>query len=170
MRAVSEFLKKELRSDPDPKKIESNLAAIIKLLAREDWSKGAPVFEIVPYDIEAKISYNQLNSARVLIDDYKVHHTRIRKIYEDFDKQGANKSLSVLNGIRTEFLNLGPVGSPDQYFTSLIERVCRKIRASSNYTHMPDEELVLSVQILVVDAFIRCKIFKNPLGTNDAGT
>ena len=102
---VYEFLKKELKSEPDPEKVESNLTTIIKILSKEDWSQGALGFETIPYDIEAKISYNQLDTARVLIDDYKIHYPRIDKIYSDFDKQGVNKSLSILNGIRTEYLS-----------------------------------------------------------------
>ncbi len=78
---VYAFLKKELKSEPDPEIIESNLATIIKILAKEDWVRRVSGFETVPYDIEAKISYNQLVSARVLIDDYKIHYTRIDKIY-----------------------------------------------------------------------------------------
>ncbi len=165
---VYEFLKKELKSEPDPEKVESNLTTIIKILSKEDWSQGALGFEIVPYDIEAKISYNQLDTARALIDDYKIHYHRIDKIYSAFNKQGMNKSISILNGIRTEYLALGAVVSPDQCFFSVIDKVIRKIQASANYTPIPDEELELSVQILVVDAFIRCKIFKNPSGDTDA--
>lgn len=168
LKGIYEFLKKELKSEPDPKKIESNLTTIIKILAKEDWSQEESGFETVPYDIESKISYNQLTDARVLIDDYKIHYTRIDKIYAEFDRQGANKSLSILNGIRSVYLSLGPVDSPDQSFFSIIETVTQKIRASANYEHIPDEELALCVQILVVDAFIRCKIFKNPLGYSDA--
>ena len=168
LKELYEFIKKELKGEPDPEKVESNLTTIIKILSKEDWSQGVSGFETVPYDIEAKISYNQLDAARVLIDDYKIHYHRIEKIYSDFDRQGANKSLSILNGIRAEYIALCSVGSPDQYFFSIIEKVVQKIRASANYTPMPEEELELCVHILVVDAFIRCKIFKNPLGNNDA--
>lgn len=168
MKDVYEFLKKELKSEPDLEKVESNLTTIIKILSKEDWSQGTPGFETVPYDIEPKISYNQLDAARVLIYDYAMHYPRIDKIYSDFDRQGANKSLSILNGIRMEYIALGSVGSPDQCFFLIIEKVVQKIRASANYTSIPEEELVLCVQILVVDAFIRCKIFKNPLGNTDA--
>jgi hypothetical protein len=28
---------------------------------------------------------------------------------------------------------------------------------------MPDEELMMCIEILVVDAFVRCKIFENPV-------
>jgi len=168
LKELYEFIKKELKGEPDPEKVESNLTTIIKILSKEDWSQGVSGFETVPYDIEAKISYNQLDAARVLIDDYKIHYPRIEKIYSDFDMQGANKSLSILNGIRAEYIALCSVGSPDQYFFSIIEKVVQKIQASANYTPMPEEELELCVHILVVDAFIRCKIFKNPLGNNDA--
>jgi hypothetical protein len=41
---------------------------------------------------------------------------RIDNIYSDFDKQGVNKSISILNGIRTEYLALGAEVSPDQRF------------------------------------------------------
>ncbi|MCE5252175.1 SMEK domain-containing protein [bacterium] len=168
MKEVYDFLKRELKKEPDPEKVESNLTTIIKILSKEDWSPGVSGFEKVPFDIEAKISYNQLNKARVFIDDYKIHYHRIDNIYSEFDRQGANKSLSILNGIRTEYVKLGSVDSPDQCFFSIIEKVVQKIRASANYTPIPDEELVLCVQILVVDAFIRCKIFINPLGNTDA--
>ena len=168
LQKVYAFLKKELKSEPDPDKVESNLTTIINILSKEDWSHEAPDIEIKPYDIEAKISFNQLDTARVLIDDYKIHYSRIDKIYSDFDKQGANKSLSILNGIRSEYLTLGPDCSPDQSFFSIINKVIQKIRASANYIHILDEELVLCVQILVVDAFIRCKIFKNPVENTNA--
>jgi hypothetical protein len=168
LKEIYDFVKKELKNEPDPEKVESNLTTIIKILAKEDWNQGTGGFETKPYDIEAKISYNHLDTARDLIDDYKIHHNRIDKIYSDFDKQGVNKSISILNGIRTEYLALGPVVSPDQCFFAIIEKVIQKIRASANYTPMPDEELALCVQILVVDAFIRCKIFKNPIGNNNA--
>ena len=168
MKDVYKFLKKELKNEPEPEKVESNLAKIIKILSNEDWNLGALKFETVPYDIEAKISYNQLGKARALIDDYKIHYPRIDKIYSDFDRQGANKSLSILNGIRTEYLALDKIATPDQCFFKVVEKVTEKIRASANYTPIPEEELLLCVQILVVDAFIRCKIFENPKGNTDA--
>jgi hypothetical protein len=167
-KGVYEFLEKELKSEPDPGKIESNLTTIIKILSRVDWSQGATGFETVPYDIDRKISYNQLNTARDIIDDFKIHYHRIDKIYSDFDKQGVNKSLSVLNGIRNEYLALSAKVSPNQCFSSIVDKVKQKIRTSANYMPIPDEELELCVQILVVDAFIRCKIFKNPPGGTDA--
>ena len=51
-------------------------------------------------------------------------------------------------------------------FFSIIDNVIELIKNSKNYIEIPYEELEMCVSILVVDAFIRCKIFKNPGGYN----
>jgi len=167
LKNLYEFIKAELKSEPDPDKIESNLTTIIKILAKEDWSADVAEFEKIPYDVEVKISYNYLETAKPLIDDHKIHYPRIDKIYSDFDTLGVNKSLSILNGIRMMYygiINSDSDVSSDQCFFLIIQQVIEKIQASANYMPMPVEELSLCVEILVVDAFIRCKIFKNPSG------
>lgn len=168
LKEICDFLKKELKSETDPEKVESNLTTIIKILSKQDWGQGVVDFEVIPYEIEPKILHNKLDTARVLIDDYKIHYHRIDRIYSEFDKQGVNKSISIFNGIRTEYLALGEAASPDKRFFSVVDKVKGRIQSSANYTPLPDEELELCVQILVVDAFIRCKIFKNPLVNTDA--
>ena len=44
------------------------------------------------------------------------------------------------------------------------------IRGLNHYVQTPIDELELCVNILVVDAFIRCKIFENPENYNYATT
>jgi len=167
---VYDFIRKELKREPDPEKVESNLTTIINILSRENWRQATSSIEAIPFEIEEKISFNELDKARVLIDDYKIHYHRIDRIYSEFNRQGVNKNLSILNGIRSEYLALDTDITPDQVFFSIIDKVIKIIRDSANYTSMPKEELELSVQILVVDAFIRCKIFKNPKGLENAGS
>ena len=168
MKEICSFLRKELSSEPAAEKVESNLTAIIIVLAKENWGQGVMGIEIMPYDVSAKLSYNDLVTARALVDEFKIHYHRIDKIYSAFDNQGMNKSISILNGIRSEYLAIRDQGSPDKQFFMVIERVIARIHESANYLSMPREELELCVQVLVVDAFIRCKIFANPLGGPDA--
>lgn len=171
LKDIYEFIKSELKSEPDPAKIESNLTTIINILAKEDWNSEIAKFETIPYDIERKISYNQLESVRDVIGDSKIYYHRIDKIYSEFNLQGVNKSLSILNGVRRMYHAIIAADSDissDQCFLSIIRRVVKKIQASANYVPMPEEELALCVEILIVDAFIRCKIFKNPEGDADA--
>ena len=160
---IHEFIKKELGSNQEIIPKESNLTAIILILSQENLRSSQ--FETLPYEIESKISFNQLNNARLLIDEHKIHCNRIEKIYSEFDEAGANKSLSVLNAIRSIYVKIPNSASADELFNSIIEKVIEKVHSSSNYdNNMAEEELELYVQLLVVDAFIRCKIFERPTG------
>jgi hypothetical protein len=167
-KAVYDFIKKELKTEPDPLKMDSNLTTIIEILSKENWNQSSSSYQSVPFEIENKIEFNQLDKAKTLIEDYKIHYYRIDKIYTDFDKQGANKSLSILNGIRDEYLAIQGSSTPDQCFFLIIKNVSQKVITSANFKAMPIEELDLCAGILVVDAFVRCKIFKNPIENNHA--
>jgi hypothetical protein len=159
---IYKFVKKELVTEIDPMKLEYNLASIINILSKEDWDKSESVAEINSYEIDRKISHNNLNAAKVIIDDYTVHYGRVDKIYTEFDSQGSNKSSSVLSTIRQEYAKAKNSLNDDQLFFEVISKVEEKVLNSSNYSSIPFDELELCVNILVVDAFIRCKIFENP--------
>jgi hypothetical protein len=167
---IYQFVKKELVIEIDTMKLESNLAAVINILSKEDWDKTEPVAEVNSFEIDRKISYNKLNAAKVIIDDYSVHYGRVDKIYTEFDSQGSNKSSSVLSTIRQEYAKAKINLTDDQLFFYVISKVEEKILNSSNYTAIPFDELELCINILVVDAFIRCKIFENPDSYNYATT
>ena len=165
---IYEFIKKELVPEIDPMKLETNLATVINILSKENWDKTEPVAEINSFEIDRKISYNNLNAAKVIIADYAVHYGRVDKIYTEFDSQGSNKSSSVLSTIRQEYAKVKSNLTDDQLFFEVISKVEEKILNSSNYSSIPFDELELCVNILVVDAFIRCKIFENPNNYNYA--
>ena len=167
---IYKFVKKELIVEIDPMKLESNLAAVINILSKEDWDKSEPVAEINSFEIDRKISHNNLNAAKAIIDDYTVHYGRVDKIYTEFDSQGSNKSSSVLSTIRQEYARAKSNLTDDQLFFEVISKVEEKVLNSSNYTSIPFDELELCINILVVDAFIRCKIFENPDNYNYATT
>lgn len=163
--AVYEFCEKEFKSVPESNKIETNLASIITILSKENWNNITFDFETDPYEIDRKIEQNGLHEARVTIEDHAVQQHRISKIYREFDNQGANKSLSILNGMRRIYLDIVTGHShltPDQVFFEIVRRVIEKIKDSANYKPIPTEELDLCAEILVVDTFLRCKIFKHP--------
>jgi hypothetical protein len=159
---IYKLVKKELVNEIDPLKLESNLATVINILSKEDWNKKESFGEINSFEIDRKISHNNLNSAIIIIDDYSLHYTRVDKIYTEFDSQGSNKSNSVLSTIRQEYAKLKTNFTDDELFFNIVSKVQEKVLNSSNYTSIPFDELELCINILVVDAFIRCKIFENP--------
>lgn len=81
---------------------------------------------------------------------------------------GKNISVSVLSSFRTSFIKLSKEYTGDDLFFKIIESAVDTVRKSVNFTQIPLEELELCVSILAVDAFIRCKIFRDPNGVNDA--
>ena len=159
---IYKFVNKELATDIDPMKLETNLASVINTLSKEDWDKTESVSEISSFEITRKISHNNLNAAKAIIDVFTVHYGRVDKIYSEFDSQGSNKSNSVLSTIRQEYARAKSNLTDDQLFFEVISKVEEKILNSSNFSQIPFDELELCVNILVVDAFIRCKIFENP--------
>ncbi|MEH6670112.1 ABC-three component system protein [Halopseudomonas sp.] len=161
---VYAFIKDELGSEVDVVKLDSNLAIIINFLAKENWNDGCQSEPIHKFEIDRKISHNQLDKAKDLIEEYSLYHGKVDSKYSEFDSMGSNKSSSVLARIKREYIGAKDTGSPDEVFFSVIEVIKNKVIESANYSQIPIDELELCVDILVVDAFIRCKIMENPEG------
>lgn len=168
LQVIYDFIKKELAVDTDPSKIDSNLTRIINILSQENLEVGQEEYEIDYFEIDRKIDFNSLKDAKMLIEDYRAHFNRVDKIYNEFDKSGVNKSISVLASIRNMYIPNKALHSDDALFFKVIDEVKQRIKDSANYTPMPIEELEMCINILVVDAFIRCKIFENPREYNYA--
>lgn len=169
-RRIYGLIKKELGSEVQPQKLESNLAAIINILAKEDLSRDDSTANLMPFDIDKKIDFNNLKGARGIIDDYNVHYGRVDRIYSDYDKEGNNKSTSVLASIRHDYhANMARLSDDDLFF-KVVECVAGRVKSHPHCLHLPVEELDLCVNILVVDSFMRCNIFKKPEGCVNAAS
>ncbi len=170
LKRVYEFVKKELVPEIDPMKLETNLAKVITILSKENWNRNDAITEINSFEIDRKISFNNLNSAKGIIDDYYLHYGRVDTIYSEFDSQGLNKSSTVLSAFKDEYLRAKTILSDDALFFKVIDEMILRVMNSSNYASIPLEELEQCIKILTVDAFIRCKIFDNPDNYNYAST
>ncbi len=165
---IYDFIKKELGGEIDIVKLDSNLATIINILSKEQWDEANQTNTVNSFEIERKITFNELKNARDAIKEYCVYYLKIDEKYAEFDTKGVNKSNSVLASIRREYLKFKNQDDVDSIFFSVIDSVKNKVLNSSNYEEISIDELELCVDILVVDAFIRCKIFENPEGYNYA--
>lgn len=163
-REVYQFLRDEL-GDPASDRLleETNLASIINIIAQEDLGSVSPDATPVGFSVDAKVTFNDLHAAAGVIEDYKILHPRVDRIYAEFDKSGANRSRSVLDAFRATYLKLSSKYQGDELFFQIVEQVIRHVQGSANYKTVPLDELQLCVNVLAVDAFIRCKIFKKPL-------
>lgn len=162
LKNVHDFIQKELSQEIDFQRLETNLADIIKILSQEDWDHVTSEIMVSPYEVERKIEHNNLDFSKDMINDYKIYYNHVDKIYSEFDKQGANKTKSVLDAIRRCYIQNKKINNNDDLFFKIIDCVIEIIQKSKNYQIIPFEELQLCVSILVVDAFIRCKIYESP--------
>lgn len=159
------FIKEELGNTVDVVKVDTNLAAIINILSKENLMNVPDSPEINHFEINRKIEFNNLQNAKMTIDLYKVYYSKLAEKYTEFDRQGMNKSLSVFSVLSNQYVKLQNEKQDDvDIFYSVINNVIEIIQNSKNYIEIPYEELEMCVCIIVVDAFIRCKIFKNPEG------
>lgn len=160
-----DFIKKELGAEIDIVRVDTNLATIINILASENLNESIDSPEINTFEINRKIEFNNLINIKETIDDYKIYYHKLDEKYSEFDKVGANKSLSVFQIIRKQYILLqNEQKSSCNIFFGIIDNIIEIIINSKNYVEIPYEELEMCVYIIVVDAFIRCKIFKNPEG------
>ena len=158
-----EFIKKELGEEISTVKVDSNLAEIIDVLAKEDLDLKSAKINTTVFVIEEKINYNNLNGVKELIDDYKIFSVKLDQKYTEFDREGINRSTSILQIIRRQYIKLkNEKKDSEEIFYGVVENIIKIIEESANYKKLPFEELEMCVDILVVDAFMRCKIFENP--------
>lgn len=161
------FIKRELGDEPDLAKVDTNLASIINILAKEDLMNNISSPQINHFEINRKIEFNNLHMAKDTIDLYKIYYSKLNEKYMEFDKLGANKSLSVFNVLSKQYVKLQNTKLSDfDIFYALIDNIVEIVQSSKNYIEIPYDELEMCVCIIVVDAFTRCKIFKNPEGYN----
>ncbi|MGK5024842.1 ABC-three component system protein [Janthinobacterium sp. RB2R34] len=168
--SIYSFLQDEL--DPGSRQIfvETNLAAVINILSREDMLDGYAAAVPIAFDVDKKLIVNNLNSAALIVEEYKIHHHRVTRLYEEFNRAGKNKSNSVLNTLMMIYAKNTSNYSGDELFFKVVDLAIEKIQSSANYAQIPLDELEQYVSVLAVDAFIRCKIFKNPSEVSHAVT
>ncbi len=166
-RRIYDFIRKELGNEVDAVKLDSNLASIINILAKEIWDGKDAKDKFNPFEINRKIDHNSLRTTRRTIDDYKIYHHRVDEKYAEFDSGGSNKSYSVLQLIGRYYIQESSrLNDSDIVFLNICEKVMEKVQESGNFIKVEFDVLILCVDILVVDAFMRCKIFENPENYN----
>ena len=164
---VYQFIKAELGNMPDCVRFNSDLTTIINILAEVKLDETEPLGNINMFEIDKKIEFNKLDIAASIIDDYKIFYNQVEKKYREFDKMGLNKSMLVLQSLKKMYIDAllkNKYDNSDLLFVGLIDEVKEIVINSSNYFDISKETLEACASLLVVDAFMRCKIFKNPEG------
>lgn len=164
MKEVYDFVCKELKPDIDLKKVDSDLVKLINILSQEDLDESLDIPSTVPFEIQKKIDFNGLGKIKKLILDNAIYSKKLNEKYEEFDKQGVNKSRAISNVLKRIYLKLEQQHDDSlQLFDKVIEVTIDKMKSEIDGQNLISiEELELYIPIIVVDAFMKCRIFKNP--------
>ena len=162
---VYEFVGKELGKGADSKSIDSDLTKLILILSQTNLSNQDHIRIDNEFEIARKIEYNRLtNESHHIIQDYGIFQHKVDGIYTSFDQEGSNRSIFVLSKIRRIYTSHMDELDGDALFNKIRDCVRQEIYESPNRGELTKEAIEFCSDILIVDAFIRCKIFENPEG------
>lgn len=167
LKSLYEFIKQELGNEESMAKIESDLSLVVRLLSQVEYSQFEKIKVDNDFEVEEKISFNQLSNSKTIITEYNVYQSAVDRIYSAFAAEGTPKGFFVQQKIRNIYLELRNTLSGDDLFKAIRLSVKNEIRNSANREGLSEENIDICSDILIVDTFIRCKIFENPKGYKD---
>lgn len=127
--------------------------------------------EINSFDIQEKIDYNNITRYKPIIEEYKIYQGKLNTIFKEIEKDGSNKKDLLLQNIKSLYLrekgnykSFEELKQNSDNIISAVERGLWKIIEKSNdlNTTIPLEAIEISVLVILVDAFMRCKILEEP--------
>ncbi|MEQ3693613.1 MAG: ABC-three component system protein [Thalassolituus sp.] len=129
---------------------------------------------LIKYDIREKIDYNSLKSSSHVIQTYKIYQSKINTIYDELEDNGSIKKIRLLNNINSIYINISskyvndstdPIDSirqnSDRIFNEVFDELCLLAEKADHWK----DEIMFPVRLIIVDAFMRCKIFERPITT-----
>lgn len=151
----------------NPSMLKNTVNAISNLsLESISESKGLNV-----YNPKRKLEYNSVKTNYSLIQEYKVYQGKINSLYDELEKQGSIKKerlLSNINQIYNKIKGKYVLNSEnsieiirlkaDNILDEVFDELCRQLDNSNFF----EEDIILGVRLILVDAFIRCKILEEP--------
>ena len=163
IRKLALYLEKSILPATADERRPSVITYVINRLADEPLAEIAVNPETKSFDLEPKIDFNSLKKWRDIISEYTVFSLLVDKIYRAYDEQGVNKSFAVLSSLHDLYLNLASELTGDALFDKLLESVYDIVNKDYECNEsLTREELQVNIKIVLVDAFVRCKIFKKP--------
>ena len=160
--AVADYLKKNLRFlILDERRLSSGLEYMIRELSKD--SNEDPYFDAKDFEIDAKIAFNSLVYGEGIIREYADQHPRVKRIYDEYAKQAQYKSKAVLQKLHSIYLTWRQSLTGDDLFKKIESEVMSLVNIESLPEDFTQEELEMCADILIVHAFMECKIFEKPI-------
>lgn len=151
----------------------SLLGTVVDALADLDLdSSSDEQHKIQSFDIQEKIEYNAVKRNRALIEENKVFYPKLSALYESLEEEGSFKKQNLLRNIRRLYLQIKgryvedcpePMEVVRVHSDDIIEDVQDEllVLVETGNRNSP-EDVAFGVSVVMVDAFMRCKILEVP--------
>lgn len=168
MEEVYDLIKKTLSFESPSTSRMKGLSRIIQLLAEDgSLSEYSTTYDTSDFEIAEKIRSNNLSEIESKIADIGVYLGDVQKVYNTYDAEGVNKSRAVLHSLNCTYLklkrNLGGIDLMDELANEIYKDLSNDETLKSFY----EDDIKFYIDIVLVDAFVRCKIFENPKLVNN---
>jgi hypothetical protein len=157
------------------KTLSSTLATVVNALGKI--LPEADVFvEIDEFSIEHKKDHNNVKEYRDIMDEYGPLTGKLAVVYSECEAEGTAITFNTLSNIRLQYLRVRKEFRAlypeltvievvrlhsDEIFERVEQRLLANVISSTNIT-APIESVHLSLQVVMIDAFIKCKILEHP--------
>lgn len=160
---VSELCEKEIDPLDTPKVTETDLAIVVKALATnvKDWSKER---RPIGFDVDKKIDFNHLEGKRRLINDYKLYIGKLNVVYGEFVDNAKDYSFIILQTLSDMYSGYLGQFESNALFDKIVDNTRELALKSKSAKDIPVDRVNVCINVIVVDAFIRCRIFEDPEG------
>jgi len=159
------------RLNSNPSLLTLAINAISNAEFGDDYYKNGEDLE--PFNPKDKIIYNAIKRNKSLIEEYKVFYTKINSLYNELERQGSFKKEKLLRTIRLLYVKAkgiyvknhnNPIKVIRVNADNMIEDVENELlKLVEKDAGLHKEDIYFGIPIIMVDAFMRCKILEEPV-------
>lgn len=163
LKAVSELCVKEIAPYGSTVITETDLVVVVKALASNvtDWKNHPRPIE---FDVDKKIIFNHLETKSRLINEYKLYIGKLNAVYKEYLNSGVDYSFIILQNLSDSYSQQKDKFEGDELFDAVVKDARDMAANSSSAAGIPLDRMNICIYVIVVDAFIRCRIFEDPEG------
>jgi hypothetical protein len=154
--------------------IPHNLTKIITALSNTNVVEDSNDSSFSTFEIEKKITHNNLSTNRYMIDDYALYETQIQGIYNVLESDGSLKKNKILGSIKATYKriltnymkneNISQAYAITNKADFIIDDVAKELESAIKNadSSISEDDVVFGVRVVIANAFMACKIFENP--------
>lgn len=117
-----------------------------------------PATQTHPFKIDAKIEFNELSRHYGIIKKYSVYYHSVEALYNELEPAQKSSLLEAINDLY--LASQRPSINSDDLWDNVESKIIEKLGNETQLAY--SEQLEWCVKIIMVDAFMRCKILEEP--------